>query len=130
LDDQFLLRTAGAIMSGVCGPVHSGGHEDLFLTLDQGWQVGPDFLCPAGVWVVADGRFDAFVGGLVVVFLDGHDPAVAGLPPVNKPGTVTELDREQVSTEELVEGREILCHGIVDAHPVDHLASAPSPRVR
>jgi hypothetical protein len=43
---------------------------------------------------------------------------------------VTELDREQVSAEELVEGREILCHGIVDAHPADHLASAPSPRVR
>jgi hypothetical protein len=72
--------------------------------------------------------FEGVVDGLDD--LDGHDPAVAGLPPVNKPGTVTELDREQVSTEELVEGREILCHGIVDAHPVDHLASAPSPRVR
>lgn len=55
-----------------------------------------------------------------VVFPNRHDAVVAGLPPSDQPGAVAELDREQVVAEELVECRQVLRHGPVDAHAVEH----------
>jgi hypothetical protein len=33
---------------------------------------------------------------------------------------VTELDRQQVRTHELMEDRQVLAHGLIDAHSVEH----------
>jgi hypothetical protein len=43
-----------------------------------------------------------------------------GFPPACQPSSVTELDREQVGAEEVMEDREIFAHSVVDAHPINH----------
>lgn len=88
----------------------------LFCGGDQSGQACALLLGSRCCWVYPDRSVDAFVGLAIVVLPDRYDAVVVRLPSPYQPGAVAELDRQQVFTEELVECRQVLRHGAVDAH--------------
>jgi hypothetical protein len=111
--------TAGAAV-GLRRTMDGRGHEDLVGGGYQRRQVSTMLLGTFGVWIGADGCLDLLVGRRVVVLPDRHNAAIRGFPSPHQPGTVTELYRQQVRAEEVMKDRQVLPHGLIDAHPVEH----------
>lgn len=73
--------------------------------------------------VLAHRLLDALVGGLVVVLPDCDNARILGFPTADQPCAMSELHRQQLRTEELMEDGQVVGYGFIHAHAVEHLAS-------
>lgn len=126
-----IAMASGSLASGRQIGCHGRVHEDFVGGGHESGKLRPSLLSFRGVGVSADCRFDALVGGLVVVFPDRDDPAVLSFPSADQAGAVTELDWQEVAPKEIMKHRQVLPDGLIDTHPVDHhlVTTAPSPTV-
>jgi hypothetical protein len=80
------------------------------------------------VRVLADRLLNALIGGAVVVLPDRDNASILGLLATHEPRSMTELNRQQVSAEKLVEDRQVLGNCRIDPHAIQHLVAACGPR--